>query len=188
MDSALPRVHSRKATLVKIFRSILLVVALSVGVCCAQAPAPEVKEVRGFDVASCAPSGFIAAHIEISKDALTVLKAVPGPGTIEIISPPNVYKFTTEDKDGKHYVSGKFEIVVDHIDKKGILIGDLRIEGKLTAMFYGIESDGSDATLLENANTEHDACKAFLEEQDEKPSEPEPSENSLPTDSGISKT
>ena len=171
----------------KLLRATILGVVLSVSVCYAQAPAPEVKEVRGFDVASCAPRGFIAAHVEISKDALTVLKSVPGPGMIETVSPPNVYKMTIEDKDGKHYVSGKFEIIVNHIDKEGILIGDLKIEGNLVAVFYGIESDGSDATLLKNANTEHEACKSVLEEQNKGSSESEPSGTPLPTDSGISK-
>jgi hypothetical protein len=187
MDSALPRVHSRKVTLVKLICSTLLAIALSVGAAQAQAPAPAVKEVRIFDVATCAPGGFIAASIEISKDALTIMKRVPGPGVIELSSPPVVYKLTVEDKDGKHYVLGDFEIVVDHINKDGILIGVLKNKDKVVAIFYGIESDGSDAKLLTNSNDEYDACVDFLKGEKEKA----PKEQNAPVvndDPSVSKT
>ncbi len=151
----------------KILRSVLLVAALSVGACYAQAPAPEVKAVRSFDVASCAPDGFIAAHIEISKDALTVLKIVPGPGIVNPVSPPNVYKLVAKDKDGKHYAAGDFEIVVKTIKDDGTLLGILKLKGKDVALFYGIESDGSDSKLLTNANEEHEVCIELLKDADD---------------------
>ena len=184
--SALPRaVH--EGSPVNILRSIILAVALSVSACYAQAPAPTVKDVRSFDVATCAPDGFIAASIEISKDALTAIKRVPGPGVIELLSPPLVYKLTIEDKDGKHYVLGDFEIVVDHVDKDGILIGTSKNKGKVVAIFYGVESNGSDAKLLTNSTDEHDACVDFLKSEKGKA----PKEQNTPIvndDPSVSKT
>ncbi len=166
----------------KILRSVLLVAALSVGACYAQAPAPEVKAVRGFDVASCSSRDFIAAHVEIGKDSLVVLKAVPGPDKIIVLDNPTVYKLTKTDKDGKHYVAGGFEIVVEDIDKDGFLSGYLYLKGEKVAVFYGVESDGSNETLLKNANKEHDACVDVRKESSE------PTESPLPTDSDVSKT
>ena len=152
-----------------IIRLTLLAIALSVSACYAQAPAPQVKETRGFDVASYAPDGFIAAHIEISKDALTIFKSVPGPEEVKVISPPTVYKFTVEDKDGKHYVSGDFEIVVKGIDKDGVLIGWLFLKGERAALFYGVESDGSNDKLLANAKEEHQACVDVMKDDSDSP-------------------
>ena len=163
-------------------RSTLLAVTLSVSACYAQAPAPTVKEVRDFDAASCSAKDFVAAHIEIGKDSLVVLKVVPAPDKIIVLDEPSVYKLTKTDKDGRHYVLGDFEIVVAGIDKDGFLTGMLYYKSQMSAVFYGVESDGSNEKLIQNATAEYQACVSVRAEVSSKPVE-----NSLPSDSGVNK-
>lgn len=117
----------------------------------------------GYDIGSCAPGSFVAAHVELGAD-FVITEISPGPDVVKKLEKPLVYKFVKEDKDGKHYSGGPLELVISQADEKGI-VGKLTKDGEILAVVFGIPADGS--KLAENAKEDFGVCKALLQDEED---------------------
>lgn len=123
-------------------------------------------KVVGYDIGGCSPESFVGAHIEVGKDVIVTM-ASPGPDRVVKLDEPIVYKFTSEDKEGKHYVQPNgLELVIVRQDDK-IVVGKIVDDGKMVAIIFGVPGDGS--KLAENAKTEYKACEDLRSKEESKP-------------------
>ena len=130
----------------------LLVTFLFAGASFAQEPSTP----KGFDIGSCSPSAFVAAHFVVVGKDLQVDKTSPGPNQVEDVTNGPVYKFDSEDKDGRHYVyvtkkGDKYDLVI------GAKLSEFRVNGEMQSVLLSIRDDDGSA-LAENAITEYKVC------------------------------
>jgi hypothetical protein len=139
----------------KLVRVGLFAAALALAASCSFA-----QKAVGYDISGCSPEGFLAAHVDyLAKTSVTITEISPGPDKVTVLETPVVYKFSVEDKDGEHYVSHDFEIVVAKADKTDI-IGKLTRDGSVIAIMFGIPADGK--TLADNAKKEFGVCQELI--------------------------
>lgn len=114
-----------------------LVLSLSPAIATPQQTEPQ---VTGYDAGLCGPDQFVAVHVAISDKEITVQFVNPGPNKVFKLDRPQVFKFTKEDADGRHYLyeEKQFELVVK-FDKSGV-DGILYVDGAKAAKFYGAKA------------------------------------------------
>lgn len=116
------------------------------------------KTPKGYDLGSCAPDSFVAAHVVIVDKDLSLDLINVEPGVIEKQDHPVLYKFQSKDDLGAHYlfvnVKGrKLELVLDF--KKSL--GRFSVDGEIQAVIL-IMADDDGSKLAVNAMQEFKAC------------------------------
>lgn len=137
----------------KLVRTAILAAALL----CATVISAQQKPAR-YDIGVCGEKDFVAAHIEVSDEKVTVLTLSTGPDQEVKLPHPVDYTFTFVDKEGRHYQSdGKFQLVVFKKTDDVIIAKSLDPDGNIIAVVYGgKDEDGS--KLLENAKSQFSTC------------------------------
>ncbi len=137
-------------------------VALAICLFAASACGQDIK--KGYDIGQCSPNSYFAAHVKVVGKDLQMDLASPGPNQSSPIQPVIIYKFVSEDKDGKHveYVTEnkrKFQLVLDFKSN----IGYFTVNDEPTSVIFLLEDeDGS--KLNEKALLMLKACQEALDE------------------------
>lgn len=142
-----------------------------------QQKAPEKVEPPkvGYDVGACSPTDFLVVHLDVLKDDLSLTVVMDGPENIKVLDEPILYKFTSEDKEGKHYFSqADTELVIKFVKDQlpnDSLIGVQKRGGEVHSVIFGIQGDGT--KIAANAEAFVNVCRGLRGDK-------EPSESSDP--------
>jgi len=138
---------------------------LAAALLCASAAFAQTKAV-GYDVGSCGPESFAAAHIDyVESKTFTITDYSPVPDVVKHLPNPQVYEYKSKDADGLHYADKRgAEIVVAKADAKGIVGKFVTSKGEIVSIIFGYPSDGTQ--LADNAKKEFTECQAINAEPD----------------------
>ncbi len=149
----------------KFLRGLILVSSLLLAACIA--PGQEKTASKGYDIGSCSPDSFLAAHVALVEKDLSMDFVSDEPGVVTKIEKPLVYKYQSEDKVGSHYLyetkdGHKLELVLNFEKKFGAFL----VDGKPGAVLFLMKDDDG-KQLAENAMSEFQACMSLLNSKDD---------------------
>jgi hypothetical protein len=119
---------------------------------------------KGYDLSACSPSTFYASHVLLVGNDLKLDLMNEEPGVVEKVQTELIYKFQSEDKDGRHYLyvtknGDKLDLVLN-FDKE---VGRFVVNEKLTAIVFIVE-DSSGEQLSANAMKSLKYCVDLIAE------------------------
>jgi hypothetical protein len=133
-----------------IFASCLLIASFATA---QDKPAP-----KGYDLGSCAPGQFAAAHVVVVNKDLKIDWISTAPGVTEKQDHPVLYEFQSKDDLGSHYLyvnakKRKLELVLNFKNSVGVF----SVDGEAQAVIFIMEDDDA-SKLAENAMQEYKSC------------------------------
>lgn len=116
----------------------------------------------GYDIGACAPGSFMAAHIELTDETLSIISVSPGPDRVIKLPEPLVYKYSGKEvldgQEVRDYVSSTGVQIGVFVENKNLIGKMSSPKGEVVALVYGVpDQDGS--KLAETAKEEFGICR-----------------------------